>query len=80
MLTKPPVPYDLCVYLPWDNSCLAWCLNRFLNVRFQPGEGPSRGLLCDCESSFEALVVEEEDTSLELETSRVLLRDCETYC
>ena len=37
---------------------LAQCLNSVLNVkaestirRFQTGEGPSRGLLCDCEGS-----------------------------
>ena len=35
MITKPPVPYDLCINDP--------------TRRFQPGEGPSRGLLRDCE-------------------------------
>ena len=30
---------------------IAECLKRFLNVSFQQGEGPRRGLLCDCETS-----------------------------
>ena len=30
---------------------IAECLNRFLNVSFQQGEGPRRGFLRDCETS-----------------------------
>ena len=42
--------------------CLAYCLNSVFNSRcFKPGEGPSGGLLCDCEPSdgppFQALAV-----------------------
>ena len=33
------------VYLPWGQR-FAYCLNSV----FKPGEGPSRGLLCDCEN------------------------------
>ena len=35
MLTKPPIPYDLCVADPisrWINACL-YCLNSVLNVK-----------------------------------------------
>ena len=45
-------------YLQWVNICLASCEST--SRYFQPGEGPSRGLLRDCEKfgkgSFEALV------------------------
>ena len=51
MQINPPIPYDLCVGVPISRR------------RFQPGEGPSRGLLRDYEPSdrirmelFEALV------------------------
>ena len=33
MLTNPPVPYDLCVGVPWVNARLAECLNSVLNVK-----------------------------------------------
>ena len=51
------------VDLPWANACLAYCLDSVLNLKlpegFQPGEGPRRGLLRDCDAadgSFAALV------------------------
>ena len=45
------------IYSPWVNAHLAWCLNsasvclicESASRRFQPGEGPCRGLLRDCE-------------------------------
>ena len=48
------------IYLLWVNICLAKCLKYDSASRpFQPGEGPKRGLLRDCEnfadSSFAAL-------------------------
>ena len=53
MLINLTVPYDLCiasasqfhVYLPWGQRPFSIVSHR----RFQPGDGPSRGLLCDCE-------------------------------
>ena len=43
------------IFLLWVNAHLAYCLNRFLNVKslvgVKPGEGPSRGLLLDCKTS-----------------------------
>ena len=39
------------VYLPWGQR-LAYCLKcESTSRRFQPGEGPSRGLLRDCTTS-----------------------------
>ena len=38
------------VYLLWVNACLALCLKCENTTRHsRPREGPSRGLLCDCE-------------------------------
>ena len=53
MLTNPPIHYDFCVFLLSTyrgvNACLALCLKCERASRcFQPGEGPSMGLLRDC--------------------------------
>ena len=54
------------IYLPWGQLLFSIVpFNSFLNVkasrRFQPGEGPSRGFLCDYEPSdgpsFQALLI-----------------------
>ena len=44
---KQPVHYDLCIGIPI--SCLLTMLIVNCSRRFHPGEGPIRGLLCDCE-------------------------------
>ena len=53
----------LLVYFLWFNACLAYCLkSESASGHFQPGEGPSRGLLRDCTTStmdrFTALVLQ----------------------
>ena len=37
------------VYLPWVNTCLACLKCEIASRNFLPREGPSRGLLRDCE-------------------------------
>ena len=54
----------------FKNIKLAYCkcLNNVLNVKFQPGEGPSRGLLRDCENdgSFADDYLDQRARGLEL--------------
>ena len=41
------------MYLLWVNTCLAYCIRcESASRNFLPGEGSSRGLLCDCTTGY----------------------------